>query len=88
VTVTSFSIPSASLDDWKARLRSRASSRRRAAEIRGASILVTDPSGLVIELVGTDRDTRAPWGASGVSTDAADARPAQLTMTVRDPVPR
>ena len=88
VTVTSFSIPAHSLDDWKARLRSHDFAVVDAPPRFGEeSILVTDPSGLVIELVGTDRDTRAPWAASGVSADAAVRGLHSVTMSVRDPAP-
>jgi glyoxalase family protein len=88
VTATSFSIPASSLDDWKARLRSHDFAVADAPPRFGEeSVLVTDPSGLVIELVGTDRDTRASWAASGVSPDAAVRGLHSVTMSVRDPAP-
>src|SRR6059058_5252234 len=60
ISVTSFSVPAGSLDFWKARLRARGLSVRDAEPRFGEeSVLVTDPSGLAIELVANNRDTRA-----------------------------
>src|SRR3954468_1541695 len=67
VTVTSFSVPSGSLDIWKVRLRGRGFTVVDAPPRFGEeSITVTDPSGLAIELVATADDTRAPWIAHGL----------------------
>src|ERR1044071_9864357 len=61
ITVTSFSVPSGSLDGWKTRLRERGYTVIDALPRFGEeSILVTDSSGLAIELVASDADTRAP----------------------------
>ncbi len=88
VTATSFSVPAASLDTWKNRLRERGYSVADAPPRFGEeSIVVTDPSGLVVELIGTDRDVRAPWTASGVTSDAALRGLHSVTMTVRDAGP-
>jgi glyoxalase family protein len=87
VTVTSFSVPKGSLDGWKARLRARGFTVTDAPPRFGEeSILVADPSGLMMELVATDRDTRAPWSA-GVPPDSAVRGLHSVTMTVRDPKP-
>src|SRR5690348_17479867 len=61
ITVTSFSVPAGSLDTWKRRLRERGYTVTDAVPRFGEeSILVTDPSGLVIELVANDHIGRAP----------------------------
>jgi len=88
VTVTSFSVPAGSLDRWKARLRERGFTVTDAPPRFGeASILVKDPSGLVMELVATDRDDREPWAATSVSADDAVRGLHSVTMTVRSPLP-
>src|SRR3954467_14456080 len=62
VTVTSFSVPAASLELWGNRMRERGFTVTDAAPRFGEKALrVVDPSGLVMELVGTANDTRQPW---------------------------
>jgi glyoxalase family protein len=86
VTVTSFSVPSDSLDGWRTRLRERGFTVTDALPRFGEeSIVVTDPSGLVIELVGTDRDTRAPWVTADVDQRSAIRGIHSVTLTVADP---
>jgi glyoxalase family protein len=88
VTVTSFSVPAGSLDEWKTRLRSRGFTVTDAPPRFGEeSIIVADPSGLVMELVASDRDERAPWASSAVPADAAVRGLHSVTLTVRDPTP-
>jgi glyoxalase family protein len=88
VTVTSFSVPSGSLDAWKSRLRERGFSVADAPPRFGEeSILVTDPSGLAIELVATANDERAPWLTNGLDARTAVRGIHSVTMTVADPRP-
>jgi glyoxalase family protein len=88
VTVTSFSVPASSLGEWRARLRSRGFTVTDAPPRFGEeSIVVVDPSGLVMELVASDRDGRAPWTSSVVPANAAVRGLHSVTMTVRDPKP-
>jgi glyoxalase family protein len=87
VTMTSFSVPAGSLDEWKARLRARGFTVTDTPPRFGEeSIVVSDPSGLAMELVANDRDERAPWQA-GVPVDTAVRGLHSVTMTVRDPKP-
>jgi glyoxalase family protein len=84
IAVTSFSVPSGSLDFWKARLRERGLAVQDVEPRFGEeSILVRDPSGLAIELVANDRDRRTPWTAGGVGADAAVRGLHSVTMVVR-----
>jgi glyoxalase family protein len=88
VTTTSFSVPAGSLDAWKVRLRARGFTVVDAPPRFGEeSIVVTDPSGLVMELVANDRDERSPWASAGVPADSAVRGLHSVTMTVRDPEP-
>jgi glyoxalase family protein len=88
VTVTSFSVPAASLDGWQERLTAAG-----LAPVKGdtrfgeRSLTLLDPSGLVIELVGTDRDQRAPWTGGGVDAGAAIRGLHSVTMTIANPGP-
>jgi glyoxalase family protein len=86
ITVTSFSVPAGSLDAWKARLRARGIAVCDVEPRFGEeAIAVTDSSGLVFELVATDRDTRAPYTAGGVGEDTAVRGLFSVTMVVQDP---
>jgi glyoxalase family protein len=68
ITVTSFSVPAGSFELWRSRLNSRRLSvREQPVRFGEETLMITDPSGLAIELVATDRDRRVPWTGNGVS---------------------
>ena len=88
VTVTSFSVPAGTLDTWTSRLRARGFTVTDAPPRFGEeSIVVTDPSGLDIELVATTGDARAPWVTPDVDAASAIRGIHSVTMTVDDPEP-
>ncbi|MDB4917105.1 MAG: hypothetical protein JWM95_4749 [Gemmatimonadetes bacterium] len=89
VTVTSFSVPAGSLPRWKARLLEYGAAHATDVPPRFGeeSIVVTDPSGLAIELVATASDLRTPWLANDVDSDMAIRGIHGVTMTVDDPAP-
>ena len=88
VTVTSFSVPAGSLERWKHRLRERGFVVTDAPPRFGEeSVVVTDPSGLALELVATTGDTRTPWLASEVGEACAIRGIHSVTMAVTDPAP-
>jgi glyoxalase family protein len=79
-------VPAGSLDTWKKRLRERGYTATDAAPRFGEeSILVTDPSGLVVELIGNDTDTRAPWASGGIDETSAVRGLHSVSLEVRDP---
>ena len=86
VTVTSFSVPAGSLARWKARLRER---RIPVADVEPRfgeeAIRFSDRSGLVFELIATDRDARPPWIGGGVAKGDAVRGLHSVSITVRDP---
>jgi glyoxalase family protein len=90
ITVTSFSVPSGSLPFWKARLQARGVAVEDGEPRFGdTSIVCVDPSGLAIELVANDRDTREPWTGGGIAGEAADVAIRgihSVTMTLLSPV--
>lgn len=88
VTVTSFSVPGSSLAFWTERLMNRefavAPAEPRFDE---ESIIATDPSGLLIELVANDADPREQWTGAGVPAAGAIRGLHSVSLTVRDPEP-
>jgi len=88
VTATSFSVPSGTLDFWKARLKEKGSAVEDAPTRFGeTSIFARDPSGLVMEIVATDRDSRQAWSGGDVDPGAAVRGLHSVSMTVRDAAP-
>ena len=86
IGVTSFSVPAGSLGFWERRLEGLGVAvREEASRFGEESLLFADPSGLVIELVGTDRDRRAPWAGGGVGEEAAIRGLHGVTMVVASP---
>jgi glyoxalase family protein len=86
--VTSFSVPSGSLDAWKRRLRDRGVDVRDAAPRFGEDVIqFSDSSGLVFEMIASDRDARTPWtaGPGGIGASAAIRGLHSVTITVREP---
>jgi glyoxalase family protein len=85
IAVTSFSVPAGSLDAWRRRLTKRGYVVTDMPPRFGEeSITITDPSGLVIELIANNADTRVPW-TSGVDDSAAVRGLHSVTLEVRDP---
>lgn len=88
VTATSFAVPAGSLAWWRDRLAARGHSPIDGESRFGdASLLVVDPSGLWIELVGTRADQRVPYTRGGVEPAQAIRGLHSVTMTVADAVP-
>ena len=86
VTVTSFSVPDGSLDHWRTRLRERGTVVHDVDPRFGEeSIVATDPSGLAIELVATDRDSRTGWTGGGLRPEAAVRGLHSVSIIVESP---
>jgi glyoxalase family protein len=86
ITVTSLSVPAGSLDFWRSRLQSRGIPvQEPPPRFDEESLLVTDPSGLSIELVATCRDRRVPWTGSGVSAGMGVRGLHSVTLQSRAP---
>src|SRR5688500_18498999 len=84
VTVTSFSVPSDSLPYWMARFSDHDIAFTNAPPRFGEdAIVATDPSGLAIELIATDADTREPWRDGGVARNAGIKGLHSVTLTLR-----
>jgi glyoxalase family protein len=86
IRVTSFSVPAGSLDFWKSRLRERgATVQDEDPRFGEESITVTDPSGLILELVASRGDERSPWVPQDVPADRAIRGIHSITMPIRAP---
>jgi glyoxalase family protein len=86
IGVTSFSVPAQSLEFWKQRLRERGGVVRDAEPRFGEeAIAFADPSGLVLELVATTGDDRAPWATDAVGADQAIRGLHSVTLLIRSP---
>ncbi|MBI3504288.1 MAG: VOC family protein [Proteobacteria bacterium] len=87
VTTTSFSAPAASLPFWRARLDAHQVPYTDEATAFGEdAILFVDPSGLILRIVGSDDDARAPWTGAGVPADKAIRGIHGVSLLVREPV--
>ena len=79
-------VPSGSLPRWKVRLRERgipvADIEPRFGE---ETIRFSDRSGLVFELIATDRDSRLPWSGGDVAAADAVRGLHSVSIAVRDP---
>jgi glyoxalase family protein len=93
VVATSLSVPKDSIDNWCSKLEIEGVRTQNAEERFGDPVLqVIDPSGLLMEVIGTNDDVRAPWtahldasqavrGIHSVSMSVDDARPTVAFMT-------
>ena len=86
IGVTSFSVPTGSLEFWRSRLgQIGLTVREQPPRFGEKSIVVHDPSGLAIALVATGDDTRDPWTQSEIVSTAAIRGLDSVTMHVRTP---
>jgi glyoxalase family protein len=86
ITVTSLSVPTASLTFWKERLRQQGFTAEDEAPRFGEdAIRVRDPSGLMIRLVASPSDHRKPWITTEIDAAHAIRGIHSITMLVRDP---
>ena len=86
VTATAFSVPKGSLPAWKPWLQAHGIT---VDDLRprfdDECLQATDPSGLAMTLVETDRDRREPWAGGGVGAERAIRGLHSVDMVVRDP---
>jgi glyoxalase family protein len=86
VTVTSFSVPAASLGFWRRRLAAWGIPCRDTVSGFGEETLeLGDPSGLNIRLVGTGADARDPWATAEIGGDVAIRGLHSASLSIRSP---
>jgi len=87
ITVTSFSAPATSLAFWRARLAERKVPFVDEPTAFGEeAISFVDPSGLLLRIVGTAADERAPWTGNGIDAAQAIRGIHSVSLLVREPV--
>jgi glyoxalase family protein len=85
VTVTSFSVPTGSLDVWRQRLGQRSIAVTDLPPRFGEPVIrFADLSGLTFELIATGRDPRSPWVARDFDAAEAICGLHSVTLVVRD----
>jgi len=83
ITITSFSVPTGSLEFWRVRFAKLGLAISDAeARFGEPAILCADPSGLEFELVANREDHRAPWTRDEIGRDAAIRGLHSVTMSV------
>ena len=85
ITATSFSVPYGSLEFWIHRFRERGFAVSHAEQFGESRLTVTDPSGLLVELVATRDDSRDGWDGAGVPRAQALRGLHSVTMLIRSP---
>ena len=86
IRTTSFSVPRAALGFWRQRLEEIGKAPRPGfTPFKEPVLTVPDPSGLILELVGTEGDTRNPWVTDAVSAAQAIRGLFGVTLEVRNP---
>jgi len=85
VTTVSFAVSPRSLDFWNSRLGKLGVDVRRASRFGTDAILVVDPDGIELELIGRASDDHwVPWSDSPVDKDHAIRGFHSVTMTVAE----
>src|SRR5207249_3835234 len=83
---TAFSVPTGSLDEWRIHLASKAVAVNDLPPRFGEpAIGFSDLSGLMFELIATDRDARTPWVRDGFDAGEAIRGLHSVTLLVCDP---
>jgi glyoxalase family protein len=86
ISVTSFSVPAGSLSFWEGRLVQRGVKVREGqARFGEESLIVSDPSGLDLELIASDHDPRSPWTGNAIPASAASRGLHSVTLQSRLP---
>ena len=84
VVTTSFTVPSGSINWWRQRFVQRGLTVRTCVRLGATVLQIADPSGLAIEVVGDESDTRAPWTGNGVGAEHAIRGLHSVTMIVKE----
>jgi glyoxalase family protein len=88
ITATALAVPPSSLPFWRRRLTTAGLLAEDHEDPFGDERLrAIDPSGLWMDLVATDADSRAPWTGGGVPAESAITGLHSVTLTIREPGP-
>lgn len=84
VVTTAFSVPRVALAAWHERLAASGQAVSEAHVFGEPRLLVRDPSGLAMALVGSDADTRPPWTGGGLDASLAIRGLHSVSLLVTD----
>ncbi len=84
VSITAFSAPAASLGFWEKRLRDHGVKVEKLTKFDAPLLQFRDPSGLILEIVGNDEDTRKPWATDEISDEEAIRGFFTVTLSVAE----
>ncbi|MBX2877887.1 MAG: ring-cleaving dioxygenase [Saprospiraceae bacterium] len=87
VSRTGFSAPSASLLFWKERLTAAGVSAQLVDRFGRVHLQFKDPSGLGLEIIGTNDDPRSPWRREDISLEMALRGIFNVSVAVKELVP-
>ena len=87
VMITAFSVPLASLSYWKDRLQAAGLEVTQTNKFGDEVLQFADPSGLELELVGTDADTREAWTEGPVPGEHAIKGIYNVTLSIANLAP-
>jgi len=86
IGVTSFSVPARALQFWRRRFGDHGVAAQDAETTFGEPALtITDPSGLLLELVGAQEDARPPWTTGAVGAAEAIRGLHSVALEIRNP---
>lgn len=87
MTTLTFSVASAGLDYWQARLQQGGVAVQRMRRFGGDVLAFADPDGIPLELIGVDPDPRPGWGGADIPAGAALRGLHAAVLSVRDAKP-
>lgn len=82
---TSLAVPPRSIGRWRARLGAMGIPFENREDTTGEALALSDPSGLVMELIETPGDDRTPWTGAGVEPEQAVRGLHSVTLHIRQP---
>ncbi|MEL6674630.1 MAG: ring-cleaving dioxygenase [Bacteroidota bacterium] len=85
VAITTFSIPSGSLDFWTKRLEEAGVTAAQKTVFGYEGLYFEDPSGLALALIGSDEDSRRPWAGGSVGAEHAIRGFFSATLSIAEP---
>jgi len=84
VEITAFSVPTDAIDFWKTRLIQAGLPVKESVKFGKPVLSFKDPSGLLLEIVGNDKDTREPWETEGVRKEVAIKGIYNVTLSIAE----
>ncbi|MEO1436131.1 MAG: ring-cleaving dioxygenase [Bacteroidota bacterium] len=84
VKITAFAVPTTAIEFWTTRLNDHDIAVEQLDKFGDPTLRFRDPSGLYLELVGTNQDEREPWTTADISIDHAIRGIHSATLSVAE----